>query len=111
MITNNFPIQKWTYVIVSVDNQIIDTYLDGKLVSSTKLTYVPIVSQGDINIGQGNPQDIYLASINFWPTPMDPQTAWNYYLQGNGLSNISSGTNIQLSLLQNNITQKTFSLY
>ena len=33
-VTNNFPIQKWVYIVVSVDHTLIDTYLDGKLVKS-----------------------------------------------------------------------------
>ena len=33
-ITDNFPLQKWVYIIISVDNQYIDCYLDGKLVRS-----------------------------------------------------------------------------
>lgn len=110
-ITDNFPLQKWTYVIVSIDSQIVDFYLDGKIVKSMKLTYVPKVSKSNIEIGDKTLPDIYLASLNRWPTPMDPQTAWNNYLQGNGLPNTSTGTNLKLSVLQDNITQKTFSLY
>ena len=37
LITDNFPLQKWVFVIVSVDNQFLDCYLDGKLVKSTRL--------------------------------------------------------------------------
>jgi hypothetical protein len=111
IITDNFPLQKWTYVVVSIDNQIVDFYLDGKIVKSTKLPYVPKVSANDIVIGDTNYPDIFLASLNRWPTPMDPQTAWNNYLQGTGIPNTSTGTNIKLSVLQDNITQKTFSLY
>lgn len=33
-ITDNFPVQKWVHIIVSVDNQYADCYLDGKLVKS-----------------------------------------------------------------------------
>ena len=29
-ITNNFPVQKWVCILVSVDNNIVDIYLDGK---------------------------------------------------------------------------------
>jgi hypothetical protein len=36
-ITDNFPLQKWVFIIVSVDNQFLDCYLDGKLVKSTRL--------------------------------------------------------------------------
>lgn len=39
LITNNYPIQKWCYIVISVDNNFIDCYLDGKLVLSQK-TYI-----------------------------------------------------------------------
>lgn len=111
IITDNFPLQKWTCVVVSIDSQIVDYYLDGKIVKSRKLPYVPKVSKSNIEIGDKTYPDIFLASLNRWPIPMDPQTAWNNYLQGTGISNTSTGTNLKLSVLQDNITQKTFSLY
>ena len=37
-ITNNFPLQKWTYIVVSMDNSFLDCYLDGKLVVSNQIT-------------------------------------------------------------------------
>ena len=33
-ITDNFPLQKWSQVIVSADNSYFDIYIDGKLVKS-----------------------------------------------------------------------------
>jgi len=110
IITNNFPIQKWTHVIVSVNSQIVDIYLDGKLIISQKLNYVPKVSTNDIALGDSNNPDIILAKLQRWPKTMDPQTAWNYYLQGNGVSN-STNYNVKLSVLQDNVEQKQFSLY
>jgi hypothetical protein len=109
IITNNFPVQKWTYVIVSVDNQIVDCYLDGKLVKSTQLSYVPKISQQNISMGDLNNPDIFLAMLNRWSTPIDPQTAWNYYVQGNGMGSLNF--NVKLSVLQDNVEQKSFSLY
>ena len=32
IITNNFPLQKWVNITISMDNQFADAYLDGKLV-------------------------------------------------------------------------------
>ena len=37
-LTQNFPLQKWTYVTLSVDNSFVDSYIDGKLVKSIKTT-------------------------------------------------------------------------
>jgi hypothetical protein len=49
-ITDNFPIQKWCYIIVSVDNQFVDVYMDGKLVKSKRFYTVT----GSGNTSSGN---------------------------------------------------------
>jgi hypothetical protein len=87
IITDNFPLQKWVYVIVSVDGRIVDCYINGKLVKSQKLssdTRQPGDSAASpIVLGQF---DAILANFSRTITPMDPQTAWNNYNKGNGIS-------------------------
>lgn len=110
-ITPNFPLQKWTYVVISVDNQIVDVYLDGKLLLSHKLNFMPNISENDIIIGDQNfRNDIFLTSIEYNGKPMDPQTAWNNYLKGNGL-NSEYDLNLKLSVIQDNIEQGKVSLF
>lgn len=36
IITNNFPLQKWVNITISMDNQFADAYIDGKLVRSQR---------------------------------------------------------------------------
>ena len=40
LVTDNFPLQKWCHIIVSMDNSFLDCYLDGKLVLSQKLNFI-----------------------------------------------------------------------
>lgn len=110
IVTTNFPIQKWTYVIISVDNQIVDLYLDGKLIVSTKLQNQPVVPNGPIVFGDSSNPDIYLADLIRLAKPMDPQTAWSNYLNGNGYAS-STKYNINLSLLQDNTELKKYSIF
>ena len=110
-ITQNFPLQKWTYVILSMDNKIIDIYIDGKLVMSKKINYQPVMSINDISIGDSQfTNDIFLTTITYNGYPMDPQTAWNNYLKGNGMNN-NFNVNMKLSVLQDNIEQGGVSLF
>lgn len=87
IVTDNFPLQKWVYVIISVDGRIIDCYINGKLVKSQKLsgdTKTPGDSAtAPIILGKF---DALLANFSRTITPMDPQTAWNNYNKGNGIS-------------------------
>jgi hypothetical protein len=93
-ITGNFPVQKWVYVVVSVDTTYIDCYLDGKLVISkpiqTQITNSP-TSTPYITFrqpaGSSASPDIYLTKVFRWDYPLDPQTVWTEYSSGNGLPN------------------------
>ena len=127
IITNNFPIQKWRHVIVSVDGQFVDYYINGKLIKSEKkneyLASPPDVSvtTTDTSIYLGNsgtpgkmqtPFDAYISNFQRWTDPIDPQTAWTTYLAGNGQSNqYLSSYNVNFQILKNNVQQATFSLY
>jgi len=143
IITDNFPLQKWVNIIVSVDNQFVDTYLDGKLVESTRmyrtidnngitsieLPLVPpdvntqmFVGNSDTNSSlygiNGNtfkPWDAYVTQFKQWSDgPIDPQTAWDYYMQGNGSSSLvkylgNYGANLQI--LKNNVENSKIALF
>jgi hypothetical protein len=118
MITNNFPIQSWTQIIFSVDNNIVDIYMNGKLILSnvyqqglsipnSDATAYPIVL-GDSSLAF----DTSIASFQQWANQsVDPQTAWKSYMNGNGLANKLSAYNLQLQLLKDNVTQSTLSAF
>jgi len=109
---SNFPIQRWCYVIISIDNKIMDFYFDGKLVLSKQLTGLPSLSDSAISIGGDTNPDIYLAKISRWPSTVNPQTAWDTYMQGNGQTNaLNNQYNVKLSVLKDNIETKRFSLF
>jgi hypothetical protein len=125
-ITDNFPLQKWVYIIVSVDNQFVDVYLNGKLIQSMR--FFSIVQNNSVNTISipSVPPDattlLYLGNSGLTPPftgwdaqisqfyqwssgPMDPQTAWKNYLKGNGssfLSNYLGNYNLNLQLISNN---------
>jgi hypothetical protein len=134
-ITDNFPLQKWVHIVTSVDNQYLDAYLDGKLVKSGRLftekveavvatsttTGVTAVAEstpktpGDDNmiVGGGTTYDAYIAKFNHWSLPLDPQTVWSTYSEGNGqsgMNNYISSYGIDLSILKDNVEQSKYSL-
>lgn len=45
-ITDTFPLQRWVHILVSVDGQYIDYYLNGKLIKSEKKSYIPTTPAG-----------------------------------------------------------------
>ncbi len=131
-ITDNFPIQKWVHIVTSVDNQYLDAYLDGKLVKSGRLYTAAVAAvagvadvaestpkgPGDVDvkmaIGGGTKFDAYIAKFHHWSSPLDPQTVWSTYKEGNGQSsmgNYISSYGIDLSILKDNVEQSKYSIF
>ena len=128
-ITDNFPLQKWVCIALSVDNQFVDAYLDGKLVKSqrfyksttsgtpaatvTSMPATPPAQTIAINLGNAaGGFDAFVAEFKRWTVPIDPQNAWDTYLAGNGtnaLSRAFSSYGIDVSVLKNNVEQTKFS--
>jgi len=120
-ITDNFPIQKWVHVIISVDNKFLDCYLDGKLVISHKIgtaaqmpknppdKNIPIILGG--NSMFNTLFDANVSKFMRWDSPVNPQLAWDTYMSGNGSSSSVSNFNANLSILKNNAAYSTFSLF
>jgi hypothetical protein len=94
-ITQNFPIQKWVYVVISVDSQTVDCYLDGKLLKSTQLSVPPTLSDNySISFGKF---DAYVTGFKYEATPLNPQQVWSNYMAGNGYAGGKFGVNVALT--------------
>jgi len=120
IITNNFPLQKWVCIAISVDNQFVDAYLDGKLVRSQRFydskNNVMLASppkKASLYLGKDSRFDAYATLFKRWTEPISPEAAWDNYMKGNGSSKMTSALNdigIDLSVLQNNEEIKKISL-
>ena len=133
VITDNFPIQKWCCVCLSVDNQYFDAYLDGKLVKSQRMftqspgssvgimPAIPPDSSTPIYLGNSDSSqvsftafDAFVADFKRDTAPIDPQTAWSRYLSGNGNNGIGKALStygINLNILKNNVQQSQITLW
>jgi hypothetical protein len=81
-ITDNFPLQTWVHLILSVDDKYVDIYMNGKLIKSVQDANIDTPSAtSPIDYGITN---CYLAKLSRTSMATDPQTAWNNYSAGNG---------------------------
>lgn len=113
-VTNNFPLQKWVCVLVSVDNNIIDVYLDGKMIKSVYVNDNMPLNARATSIVFGSGWDAYISKFERTIKPTDPKSAWDKYMEGNGgstLSNALGNMNINVSVLKDNVETTTFSLF
>jgi len=114
LITDNFSIQKWVYVVISSDNSIIDAYIDGKLVNSTKLVTSPNqpadAKMAPIIYGSG--WDCYVAGLQNWANPIGPQEAWDNYMDGNSnaLSKLFGSYSLDLAVNKDNVQQSSYTV-
>jgi len=115
-LTDNFPIQKWTYVTVVVDNFFVDMYLDGKMVKSIKLNCMlsmPSSTNTSVYLG-GNPavtSDIMVTKLYRWSYVLAPQDVWKTYMAGNGVSSTFATYGMNVDILRNNTIQNTIKLF
>jgi hypothetical protein len=131
----SFPIQKWTYVVVSVSNTFIECYLNGHFVSATKvndkgLYVIQPVANEDIESGptfrfgakgtkdnstsptRSNGCPVVLTGLSRWDSPMSAGDVYNNYMKGNGNSSSIWGSayhmDINLKQAKNNYTLTVF---
>ena len=117
IMSTNFPIQKWCYVVFSVNNQYVDCYLDGKLVKSVYLqsTITTPALKDAVYVGSSKAgNDIYVNNFYHWTNPLTPQQVWSNYLNGNGTSPIAALTNsfgFGFAFYKNNVETSTYRLF
>ena len=114
LITDNFAIQKWVYVVISSDNTIVDAYIDGKLVNSTKLPNYPNQpgTAKLVPILYGTGWDCYVAGLQNWATPIGPQEVWDNYMAGNAsaMANFFGSYSMNMSISKDNVQQSSYTI-
>jgi hypothetical protein len=114
LITDNFAVQKWVYIVISSDNTVVDAYIDGKLVNSTKLPSSPNQpgSAKEVPIIYGSGWDCYVAGFQNWSNPIGPQEAWDNYLSGNGnaMSQFFGSYSFNLGIMKDNVQQSSYTV-
>ena len=114
----NYPLQKWVCVMVSVDNKVVDLYIDGKLIRSQQLDNLPASTDSDHNVTYGdcnsNSCKGYIAKFERLSKPMDPATAWSKYMDGNGgnyFSKLLSSYGASFTLTKDDLDLRQFTLF
>lgn len=102
LVTPNFPLQKWTLIIVSFDNKVMDLYLDGKLVKSKTMDVLPLpqTTSATMSFGKG---DIDIYNYVRYSYPMDPQTAWSLYQAGTPTDSTMDSYGLNLNIKKDNM--------
>ena len=109
---SNVPIQKWVNLLVSVYGRTMDLYMDGKLVRTCLLPGVAnINNSSNIYVTPNGGFDGWTSKLQYFPTSLNPQDAWNIYVKGySDWSSVFNTYQVQVSLVENGTTQSSVTL-
>lgn len=115
-ITSEFPIQKWTYLVINVYNlQTFEAYINGKLAKTVQSPNLPkpISNKNNLYVGQyGNIG--YITKFIRTEKVLDAKTIWERYLRGNGLNNLLTTIipyGLILSITKGEEVQRSISIF
>ena len=111
----NIPLQKWSHIVLSVNNRIIDVYLDGKLVKTCVIPGVPVSGiNSDLYVSGSLEGDIpgfsgRITDLKFMKTATNPSQAYNLYKKGNSLTSLlfNNSYKLKVALLKNNEVRRS----
>lgn len=109
LITDAFPFQKWAYIVINVDGQNVDIYLDGRMVSH-KVVTIGFDSADSLTVGNGY-MDGRVAHFNRYGYNMNPQDVWSKYMYGSGQNESASNYHVKVGILKNNVQTNSFKLF
>ena len=110
-ITPSFPLQKWQQVIISIDQYLLDLYLDGKLTQSIYISNSSPIVIPDVNNDtlKFTKSDIYVSGYNLKTSAINTKTALENYKIGK--SKVNGTTNVSLALSKNNNVSNKYNLF
>jgi hypothetical protein len=110
----NIPLQKWTSIIISLNNKSLDSYVNGKLVKTCVLPDVPVInSESPVYLTPDGGFSGYTSRFQYWSNPVGPQESWNIYKKGPGGNIFSSLINqykIQFNFLKGDDVQASLTI-
>lgn len=116
-VTNNFPLQKWVYVILSVNSNFVDMYLDGRLINSYKMQNSDLYltcSKDKWTIQMGSQFDAYIHGFVRETVEMTPQNAMSKYYSTAPKTNSSSffgNYNMNIDILKDGTVSSSLNVF
>lgn len=117
-ITNQVPLQKWVYVVININGDLVEVYLNGKIVKTVKLNdgILTSIFSATASLFVGNNKiKGYITKFSMNPQLIDAATVWKNYLSGNGLSNqflnYFMPYNINMAITKDDVLERQFSIF
>lgn len=117
-VTNQLPMQKWVYVVVNVNGDLVEVYLNGKIVKTVQLTSSKLTrsfsSTATLKVGDTGIKG-YITQFSMVPEIIGASKVWKNYLNGNGVGNqflnYFMPYNINMAVTKDDVLQRQFSIF
>lgn len=101
------PLQRWTNLIMSLNNRALDMYLDGKLVKTCMLPGVPKMNPtSQLMITPDGGFSGYVSNFKYYPNAVNPSKAYDIYKSGYGggsaLGSLFNKYRLKLAFMEDN---------
>lgn len=110
----NIPLQKWTNIILTLNNRTLDMYLDGKLVRTCVLPGVPTTSSAPVNITPNGGFSGYISNFQYLAKSVNPTQAYSIYKEGYGgasyLSSLFNKYRLKFAFVEDNKEVNSFEI-
>jgi hypothetical protein len=112
----NIQLQKWTNLLISVSDQSLDTYVNGKLVKTCVLesfAAIPTSDNAAVYLTPDGGFSGYTSRFRYWGEAVNPQEAWNVYKQGPGgnmFTNFLGTYKLQLNFIKGTDTAASITI-
>lgn len=112
---HDVPLQKWTNLIVTVNNRALDLYLDGKLVKTCVLPGVPKINPtSNVMITPDGGFSGHISNVIYLARAVNPSQAYDIYKKGFGGGSMLSGLlnkyRVKFAFLEHNREVNSFEL-
>jgi len=109
------PLQKWTNLIISLNNRAMDLYLDGKLVKTCIMPGVPRMNpNANVIVSPDGGFSGFISNFKYYAYALNPTQAYDIYKNGYGGNSLLSGLfnkyRIKLAFLEDNKEVNSFEL-
>ena len=109
----NINIQKWVNIIVTVNDRVLDVYINGKLVTSKAFNNVintAEINSSDLAITPNGGYGGFISKVQYYPLFITPKKAWEIYRDGFGdaFASALDKYNLSVTFYEDQIEKKKF---
>lgn len=112
---DDVPLQRWTNLIISLNDRALDLYLDGKLVRTCLMPGVPKMNpSSNIYVCPDGGFSGYVSNFRYVADSVNPSQAYNIYKQGYGgssaVGNLFNKYRVKMAFVEDNKEVNSFEL-